>query len=152
MKRSIAFKSKTFFSTKKNYIIHEREFLTIKKNLKKWKYYIENDIITIVRTNHADLQYIKIIVKFSERLIKWLIKFKKYKFDIRYKSEIEIIVSNILNKRSNYKLRILKVDLRTINFDDIIIIYARDNILLDEIKWNILLKRFENQLKINDKN
>ena len=70
MKRSIVFENKTFFSTKRNYVIHEHEFLIIKKNFKKWKYYIKNDIITIVRTDHANLQYIKIIVKFSERLIK----------------------------------------------------------------------------------
>ena len=103
MKRLIAFKSKTFSLTEKNYVIHERELLIIKKNFKKWKCYIENDIIIIVRTNHADLQYIKIIIKFFERLIKWLIEFGKYKFDIRYKFKIEIIVSNILNKRNDYK-------------------------------------------------
>ena len=152
MKRSIIFENKTFFSTKRNYVIHEREFLIIKKSFRKWRYYIENDIITVVRTNHADLQHIKIIVKSFERLIKWLIEFEKYKFDIRYKFEIKMIVSNILNKRNDYKLWILEVDLRTISFDDVIIIYARDNILLDEIEWNVSLKRFEDQLKMNDEN
>ena len=103
MKRLIAFESKTFFSTERNYVIYERELLIIKKNFKKWRCYIENDIIIIVRTNHADLQHIKIIVKFSERLIKWLIEFEKYKFNIHYKFEIEMIVSNTLNRRSDYK-------------------------------------------------
>ena len=134
MKRSIVFESKTFFSTKRNYITHERKLLIIKKDFRKWKCYIENDIITIVRTNHADLQHIKIIIKLSERLIKWLIEFKKYKLDIRYKSEIKMIVSNTLNKRNDYKFQILEANLRTINFDDVIIIYARDNILFDEIE------------------
>ena len=152
VKRLIVFKSKTFFSTKKNYVIHERELLIIKKNFKKWRCYIKNDIITVVRTNHANLQHIKIIVKFSEQLIKWLIKFEKYKLDIRYKFKIKMIMSNILSKRSDYKFRILKIDLRTINFDDVIITYARDNILFDEIKWNISLKWFEDQFKMNDEN
>ena len=134
MKCSIVFESKTFFSTKRNYVIHERELLIIKKNFRKWKYYIENDIIIIVRTNHAGLQHIKIIVKFFKRLIKWLIEFEKYKFNIRYKFEIEMIMSNILNKRNDYKFWILEADLRMISFDDVIIIYARDNILLDEIE------------------
>ena len=134
MKRSIVFESKTFFSTKKNYVIHEHEFLIIKKSFKKWKCYIENDIITVVRTNYANLQHIKIIVKSFEWLIKWLIEFKKYKFDICYKFEIEMIVPNILNKKNDYKLWILEVDLRMISFDDVIIIYARDNILFDKIK------------------
>ena len=152
MKRSVVFESKAFFSTKRNYVIHERELLIIKKNLKKWKCYIKNDIITIVRTDYANLQHIKIIVKSFERLIKWLIEFKKYKLDIRYKLEIEMIVSNILSRKNDYKLWILEVDLRTISFNDVIIIYARDNILFDEIKWNVSLKWFENQFKMNDEN
>ena len=45
-----------------------------------------------------------------------------------------MIVSNILNKKNNYKFRIFKIDLRTINFDDVIIIYARNNILFNEIE------------------
>ena len=152
VKRSIVFESKTFFSTKKNYVIYERELLIIKKSLRKWKCYIENDIIIIVRINHANLQHIKIIVKSFEWLIRWLIEFKKYKLDIRYKLEIEMIVSNILSKRSDYKLRIFKVDLRITSFDDVIIIYACDNILFDEIEWNVSLKQFENQFKMNDEN
>ena len=134
MKRSVVFESKAFFSTKRNYVIHERELLIIKKNLKKWKCYIKNDIITIVRTDYANLQHIKIIVKSSERLIKWLIEFKKYKFNIHYKSKIKMIVPNTLNRRNNYKFRILEIDLCTINFNDVIIIYARDNILFDKIE------------------
>ena len=35
VKRSIVFENKTFFSTEKDYVIHEREFLIIKKSLKK---------------------------------------------------------------------------------------------------------------------
>ena len=152
MKRSIAFESKTFSSTKKNYVIHKYKLLIIKKNLKKWKCYIKNDIIIIVRTNHASLQHIKIIIKSSKWLVKWLIEFKKYKFDIRYKFKIKMIVPNILNKRNDYKFQIFKIDLRTINFDNIIIVYARDNILFNEIKWNVLLKWFEDQLKMNNEN
>ena len=152
MKRSIVFESKVFSSTERNYVIHERELLIIKKSFKKWKYYIKNDIITVVRTNYAKLQHIKIIVKFFERLIKWLIEFEKYKLNIRYKFEIKMIVSNILSRKSDYKFRILEVDLRMISFDDVIIIYARDNILLDKIEWNISLKWFENQLKMNNEN
>ena len=138
--------------TKKIFIIYKREFLIIKKNFKKWKYYIENNIITVVHTNYADLQYIKIIVKFFKRLIKWLIEFKKYKFNIRYKFEIEMIVSNILSKKSDYKFWILEVNLYTINFDNIIIIYAHNNILFNEIEWNVWLKWFEDWFKINDDN
>ena len=78
--------------------------------------------------------------------------FEKYKLDIRYKFEIKMIVSNILSRKNDYKFWIFEVNLRTISFDDVIIIYARDNILFDKIEWNVSLKRFKNQLKMNDEN
>ena len=45
-----------------------------------------------------------------------------------------MIVSNILNRKNDYKFRIVEVDLRTISFDNVIIIYARDNILFNKIE------------------
>ena len=55
MKRLITFKSNTFTLIEKNYVIHERKLLVIKKDLKKRKYYIKNYIITVVRIDHAKL-------------------------------------------------------------------------------------------------
>ena len=152
VERSVVFKSKAFFSAERNYVIHKRELLVIKKGFRKWRCYIENDIITVVRTDHAGLQHIRIIVKPSERLVRWLAEFEEYKLDIRYKPEIEMIVPDILSRRNDYRLQILEVDLRTISFDDAIIVYARDNTLFDETEWNVSLKRFENQLKVDDEN
>ena len=43
-------------------------------------------------------------------------------------------MSNILNRKNDYKFQIFKTDLHIISFDDVIIIYARDNILFNEIE------------------
>ena len=149
IKRSIAFESKTFTSTKRNYATHERELLIIKKNLRKWKCYVKNDITTIVRTNHAKLQHLRTIVKSSERLARWLVEFEKYKLNIRYKFDSKMTILDALNRRSDYQLRILNANLRTITFDETVITYARDKSLSSETKWDVELKKYENQLKLN---
>ena len=43
-------------------------------------------------------------------------------------------ILNALSKKSDYQLRILITEFRTIIFDEIILIYARDESLFDEAK------------------
>ena len=143
-------KTKRFFFVERNYFTHKREFLIIKKNFKKWKYYVKNEIIIVMRIDYIELQYLRIIVKFSRKFARWLVEFDKYRFDIRYKSSIEIIVSNILNRKNDFKLRLMQRTLNTIIFDEIVIIYTRDKNLFDEIEWNVELMKYENQLKLNE--
>ena len=45
-----------------------------------------------------------------------------------------MIVLDALSKRSDYQLRVLKADLRTITFDEIVKVYARDKSLSSETK------------------
>ena len=133
-KRFIAFESKTFFFVERNYFTHERKFLIIKKKFKKWKYYVKNEITIVMRIDHVELQHLKTIVKFSKKLARWFVEFDEYRFDIRYKSSIEMIVSNILNRKNDFKLRSMQRILNTMIFDQIVIIYVRDKNLFDEIK------------------
>ena len=151
-KHFIVFKNKKFFFVERNYAIHEREFLIIKKNLRKWKYYVKNETTILMRTNHVELQHLKNTIKLSNRLIRWFVEFEKYRLNIKYKSKFEIIVFDILNRKNDYRLRFLQINLRIIIFDETIIIYARDEILSNKIKWNTKLKKYENQFKLNDDN
>ena len=61
-----------------------------------------------------------------------------------------MIVSNILNRKNDFKLRLIQRTLNTIIFDEIVIIYTRDENLLNEIKWNVELMKYENQLKLDE--
>ena len=63
-----------------------------------------------------------------------------------------MIVLDILSRRSDYRLRFLQVDLRIIIFDEAVIAYARDEILSGEVEWDAELKKYENQLKLDDDN
>ena len=149
-KRFITFKNKTFTFVERNYVTHERELLIIKKNFRKWRCYVKNETIILVRTNHADLQHLKITIKSSSRFVKWFAKFDEYKLDIRYKSNSQMIVFDALNRRNDYKFRIFETDFRTITFDETVMIYARDESFFDETKWDNELKKYENQLKLKD--
>ena len=133
-KRFIVFESKTFFFIERNYFTYKRKLLIIKKNFKKWKYYVKNEIIIVIRINYIKLQYLRIIIKFSRKFARWFVEFDKYRFNIRYKSSIEMIMSNILNRKNNFKLRSMQRTLNTMIFDKIVIIYTRDKNLFDKIE------------------
>ena len=151
-KHFIVFENKVFFFVERNYAIHERELLIIKKSLRKWKCYVKNETTTLMHTNHVELQHIKTTIKSSSYLIHWLAKFEKYRLNIKYKSKFEMIVFDTLNRKSDYRLRFLQVNLRIIIFDETMTIYARDEILSNELKWDAKLKKYENQFKLNDDN
>ena len=150
VKRFVAFESKKFNSIERNYVTHERELLIIKKTFKKWRCYIENNTTTIVSIDHANLQYFKFIVNFSQKLIRRLIEFEKHDLNIKYKFDFEMIVSNILNRRNDYRLRMFQINFRTIIFDEIVVFYARDETLLKKIEWNVEFKKYKNQLMFDD--
>ena len=45
-----------------------------------------------------------------------------------------MIVFDVLNRKNDYKFRIFKTNFRTITFNKIVIIYARDEILFENAK------------------
>ena len=54
----IAFLSKTFSETKRNYNVYDRELLAIIRALTKWRHYIQGSThMTIVFSNHKNLTY-----------------------------------------------------------------------------------------------
>ena len=98
-----------------------------------------------MRIDYIELQYLKTIVKFSKKLARWFVEFDEYCLNISYKSSIEIIVSNISNRKNDFKLRSMQCILNTIIFDQIVIIYIRNENLFDKIKWNVKLMKYENK-------
>ena len=149
---SIVFENKAFSFIERNYFIREREFLVIKKIFKKWRCYVENELITMIRTNHVDLQYFKFIVNSSNWLTRWLIEFDEFNFDIKYKFDSKMIVSNYFNRWNDYRLRFFQINLHTMTFDEIVIAYAKNEILFEKTQWNTKLKKYQHQFKLNDEN
>ena len=63
-----------------------------------------------------------------------------------------MIVANNLSRRSDYRLRFIQTDLHTITFDETVVSYVKDETLFDEAIWNVELKKYKNQLRLNDEN
>lgn len=99
----IAFESRKFTSAERNYPTHERELLAIKDALRAWSYYVENGHTTIIRTDHAGLQYMKTTKVVSKRLARWIDEFGSYDLDIRYKPGTEMVVPDALSRRPDHK-------------------------------------------------
>ena len=53
---------------------------------------------------------------------------RKYKFDSK------MIVSNIFNRRNDYRLRFFQINLHTMTFDETVIAYAKNEILFEKIQ------------------
>jgi hypothetical protein len=95
----VAYHSRKFSPAERNYPTHERELLAIKDAIRAWDHYIQNGHTTIVRTDHAGLQYMHTTKVLSKRLARWLDEFQAYDLDIRYKPGSQMIVPDALSRR-----------------------------------------------------
>ena len=143
LEHPIAFESKQFSSAERNYALHERELFAIKEALRKWRCYIENGTTTLVRTDHASLQYLKSTTKPSGRLARWLAEFGEFNLNIKYKPGTEMIVADTLSRRSDYQLR-------TMEFDEALKSYARNGTLSGDEAIDADLKKYEGQLILDE--
>jgi hypothetical protein len=85
-----------------NYLMHEKEFLAIKKALRSWRVYVKNGLSITIYTDYKSLKYFKIMRNSSKRLAKWLNKFGEHNLNIRYRKGSEIIILNAINRRPDF--------------------------------------------------
>ena len=98
----VAFESHKFSPAEKNYPTHERELLAIKDAVRAWEHYIENGHTTIVRTDHAGLQYMHTTKVVSKRLARWLDEFQAFDLNIRYKPGSQMVVADALSRQPDH--------------------------------------------------
>src|SRR6266480_4609663 len=87
---------------KLNYPMHEKELLTIKEALVKWKHYIENNYVTTILMDHQSLRYMNSVTKPSKRLARWIDEFQGFDLDICYRRGREAIVPDALSREPDY--------------------------------------------------
>ena len=71
----IAYNSCKLTEAELNYSVHEKKLLVIKHVLQTWNYYIDNEQMIIIITDHESLQYLQIIRMSFKRLACWIFKF-----------------------------------------------------------------------------
>src|SRR5271170_3512308 len=64
----VAFLSKTFNKTERNYKIYNRELLAIIHALEEWRHYIQGSgHMTIIHSDHQNLTYFKLAQKLNQQ-------------------------------------------------------------------------------------
>ena len=89
-------------TAKLNYLIHEKELLIIKQTLHQWNYYINNEHITMILTDHESLKYLKTTKTPLKHLAHWVSEFVKYDLNIKYHKDSETVVLNMLSCRPDF--------------------------------------------------
>ena len=97
----VTYDDKKLFATKLNYSVHKKELLAIKHLFRSWFYYIDNQHKTEILIGYQSLKYLKTMKNLFKRLIKWIFEFLEYNLKIKYCKEFEVVVLDVIFKRSD---------------------------------------------------
>lgn len=98
----IAFTSKRLDPAQRNYPAQERELLAILQAWRAWRIYLEGAVeTTVVRSDHASLQYLKKQKLPSRRLARWIEEFGEMDIRVEYKKGSTHIVPDLLSRRAD---------------------------------------------------
>jgi hypothetical protein len=100
VKRPIAYFSKSYTSTQKNYSTPEKELLAMVMTIEYFHQYIYGRHFT-VHTDHQPLTWIKNKTNTHQRLERWLLRLSNYDFDIQYRPGAENIVADNFSRIPN---------------------------------------------------
>jgi hypothetical protein len=150
----VAFESRKFTPAERNYPTHERELLAIKDALRAWNVYIENGFTTIVRTDHAGLQYMNTTKVVSKRLARWIDEFGGYDLDIRYKPGPQMVVADALSRRPDYKednsLNTLTLQIASMDLVELMHEYLKNGNLPDDETDATMIKSRSDEFRLQD--
>ena len=102
-RRLVAYFSKTFNDTERNYEIYDRELLGVIRALKEWHHDIQGSRhTTIVHTDHQNLTYFKSAQKLNRRQARWALYLSEFNLKLIHIPGTKMIQSNALSRRSDY--------------------------------------------------
>ena len=87
----------------RNYPVHDKELLTMKHALAKFRVYLLRDRPFIVYTDHASLSTAVNSTHLSRRMTRWLSFFAEYNFSVGYKPGRLNVVANALSRRPDFE-------------------------------------------------
>jgi transposase InsO family protein len=100
----IAYLSKSFSPTERNYEIHDRELLAIIRALEEWRHYLEgSQHEVIVRTDHQNLTFWRKPQNISRRQARWLQFLSRFDFKIEHIAGTKIPAADALSRRPDHE-------------------------------------------------
>ena len=99
----MAFLSKTFTETERNYEIYNRELLGIIHALEEWRHYIQGSgHTTIVHSDHQNLTFFKSAQKLNRRQARWALYLLEFDIKLVHMPGSKMIQSDALLRRSDF--------------------------------------------------
>jgi hypothetical protein len=99
----VAFLSKTFTDTERQYKIYDRELLGIVQALKEWRHYIQGSgHTTLIHMDHQNLTYFQKAQKLSDWQARWSLFLSEFDIKLQHLPENKIILSDALSKRLDH--------------------------------------------------
>ena len=96
----VAFLSKTFSETERNYEIYDRELLAIIRALEEWRHYIQGSRhTTIVYLDHQNLTYFRSAQKLNQRQARWSLYLSEFDVKLVHQPGSKMIQSDALSRR-----------------------------------------------------
>ena len=99
----VAYFSKTFNDTERNYEIYDRELLGVIRALEEWRHYIQGSgHTTIVHTDHQNLTYFKSAQKLNRRQARWALYLSEFDLKLVHIPGAKMIQSDALSRQPDY--------------------------------------------------
>jgi RNase H-like domain found in reverse transcriptase/Integrase zinc binding domain len=99
----VAFLSKTFTDTERQYEIYNRELLGIVCALKEWRHYIQGSgHTTLVHTDHQNLTYFQKAQKLSDWQARWSLFISEFDIKLQHLPENKMVLSDTLSRRPDH--------------------------------------------------
>jgi hypothetical protein len=96
----VAFYSRKLLAAEMNYQIYDKELLAIVCAFQHWRHYLEFSVsVTIVLTDHRNLEYFKTTRNLSRRQVRWSEILSDYNFVIKYRPGSQNAAADSLSRR-----------------------------------------------------
>ena len=107
--RLVAFISKSFSDTKRNYEIHDKEMLVVVRCLEVWRHFLEGTVVKFeIWTDHKNLEYFMKVQKLNRRQMRWALYLLRFDFTLKHVPGSKMGKANSLSRRPDWKVGVEK--------------------------------------------
>jgi len=100
--RPVAFISKSFSDTERNYEIHNKEMLVVVKCLEVWRHFLKGTVVKFeIWTDHKNLEYFMKVQKLNRRQARWVLYLSRFDFMLKYVLGSKMGKADSLSRRPN---------------------------------------------------